>query len=62
MIVTSLTVKDSAAVRDVFLYWSPGETLAWPSRYWTEIKATCEDGRWQAEIPKCMPSWPSASS
>jgi hypothetical protein len=46
-----VTVKDSAPVRDVFLYWSPGEKLAWPSRYWTEIKAKCMDGRWQAEIP-----------
>ena len=45
-----VTVKDSRG-GPRFLYWSPGDKLAWPSRYWTEVKATLADARWQAEIP-----------
>jgi dienelactone hydrolase len=47
----SMTVKDRAAVRRASLYWSPGENVAWPARYWKQIPATPADGSWQAQIP-----------
>jgi hypothetical protein len=46
-----VTVNDSVPLQRVSLYWSPGEKLVWPARYWKEIPATLEDGSWQAEIP-----------
>jgi hypothetical protein len=46
-----MTVKDSATVARASLYWSPGDKVAWPARYWQEIPATLVDGAWQAEIP-----------
>ena len=47
-----MTVKDSVPIKQASLYWSPGEKLGWPARYWKEIPATLDDGSWQAEIPE----------
>lgn len=46
-----MTAADAMDVRRVSLYWSPGENVAWPARYWKEIPAQAVDGGYEAVIP-----------
>jgi hypothetical protein len=47
----TLIPAEGTAVKEVTLYWSPGERIPWPARYWAAVPARQTAGGWQAEVP-----------
>jgi hypothetical protein len=41
----------TTAVKSATLCWSPGENVAWPSRYWMQVPAVNLGSGWRALIP-----------
>lgn len=47
----TLIPAEGTVVKAVTLYWSPGDRIPWPARYWAAVPARQNGDRWQAEIP-----------